>query len=417
MKHPTTRLRFAAEFNPSPPSSVRGSTSEFPLYPMEAIHEFGAPSEPALRPVDDLLSGYSYVEPTDVAYAKVTPCFENGKGLVGSELKGPAFATTELTVLRPRPGVSRDYLAWLLQSDTFRAPAISSMTGAGGLRRVAEPFVRDLEVPLPGLERQHAIVDYLDHEAAEIDSLVEELATFHDIVTERTESTQSTLLQRLSSENGSRRLKFLADVTVGIVVRPADLYVESDGVPALRGVNIQPDTLVLDDLVQISHSGHLENSKSRLRAGDIVVVRTGKAGTAAMVPAGLDNSNAIDLLIIRPGAALDGGFLTSFLNSQETREVISVQSVGAIQGHYNVQTLSELAIVCPPIDEQRRVRSELLAIRESSDRVLSDLTRAIALAKERRAALITAAVSGQIDVTAKHRPAAEQLEDDIKELS
>lgn len=136
-----------------------------------------------------------------------------------------------------------------------------------------------------------------------------------------------------------------------------------------------------------------------------------------MVPAGLDNSNAIDLLIIRPGAALDGGFLTSFLNSQETREVISVQSVGAIQGHYNVQTLSELAIVCPPIDEQRRVRSELLAIRESSDRVLSDLTRAIALAKERRAALITAAVSGQIDVTAKHRPAAEQLEDDIKELS
>ena len=46
-----------------------------------------------------------------------------------------------------------------------------------------------------------------------------------------------------------------------------------------------------------------------------------------------------------------------------------------------------------------------------------DIDRAIALAKERRAALITAAVTGQIDVTAKRRPAAEQLEDDIKELS
>lgn len=51
------------------------------------------------------------------------------------------------------------------------------------------------------------------------------------------------------------------------------------------------------------------------------------------------------------------------------------------------------------------------------DELSTDLTRAITLATERRAALITAAVTGQIDVTAKHRPAAEQLEDDIKELS
>ncbi|SLM95228.1 Type I restriction-modification system, specificity subunit S [Brachybacterium nesterenkovii] len=53
----------------------------------------------------------------------------------------------------------------------------------------------------------------------------------------------------------------------------------------------------------------------------------------------------------------------------------------------------------------------------TSDDAVADLTRAITLAKERRAALITAAVTGQIDVTATHRPAAEQLADDIKELS
>ena len=168
----TTRLRYLTDFNPTVPARVRSSDSEFPLYSMETIHEFSEPSEPELRPIGDLLNGYSYIEPSDVAYAKVTPCFENRKGLVGSDLAGPSFATTEVTVLRPRAGVDDRYLAWLLQSGVFRGPAIASMTGAGGLRRVSESFMRDLALPAPAIQVQQAIADYLDHETAEIDALI-----------------------------------------------------------------------------------------------------------------------------------------------------------------------------------------------------------------------------------------------------
>lgn len=76
-----------------------------------------------------------------------------------------------------------------------------------------------------------------------------------------------------------------------------------------------------------------------------------------------------------------------------------------------------LQIVAPPVEDQRKIVSDLSAADEHASALIADSTRAITLAKERRAALITAAVTGQIDVTAKHRPAAEQLEDDIKELS
>ena len=76
-----------------------------------------------------------------------------------------------------------------------------------------------------------------------------------------------------------------------------------------------------------------------------------------------------------------------------------------------------LRIVLPPIEEQRSIAATLNERDKITSAILEDATRAITLAKERRAALITAAVTGQIDVTAKRRPAAEQLEHDIKELS
>ncbi|RRR17616.1 hypothetical protein DS079_13595 [Brachybacterium paraconglomeratum] len=71
----------------------------------------------------------------------------------------------------------------------------------------------------------------------------------------------------------------------------------------------------------------------------------------------------------------------------------------------------------PSVERQRSICATLRDEQRLINASVSDLDRAIALAKERRAALITAAVTGQIDVTAKRRPAAEQLEDDIKELS
>lgn len=67
--------------------------------------------------------------------------------------------------------------------------------------------------------------------------------------------------------------------------------------------------------------------------------------------------------------------------------------------------------------EQARLVDLISGVRTNASKSINELDRAITLAKERRAALITAAVTGQIDVTAKRRPAAEQLEDDIKELS
>lgn len=143
---PLVPLRHLVEFNPRP----RSITSEESCYlPMEAISEFGDVDSSRMRPTADLMQGYSFIRDGDVAYAKVTPCFENGKGMYAHDLPGGyAFATTEITVLRPRPGLEPSYLAWVLQSDGFRSPGESHMSGAGGLKRVPEAYTA-ISYPVP----------------------------------------------------------------------------------------------------------------------------------------------------------------------------------------------------------------------------------------------------------------------------
>jgi type I restriction enzyme S subunit len=101
---------------------------------------------------------------------------------------------------------------------------------------------------------------------------------------------------------------------------------------------------------------------------------------------------------------------------RDSIDLIKVGSSASMQ-KISQENFGNIPFPSLPIDRQRKIADEVdRAVREFRT-AARDIDRAITLAKERRAALITAAVTGQIDVTAKHRPAAEQLEDDIKELS
>lgn len=170
----TTRLRYEVALNPTPPLSVRNQPdSELSFLPMDAIGDRGELDLSRTRLIRDVLSGYSYFENGDVSFAKVTPCFENGKGAVFQDLKGDAgFGTTELTVARVRSGLYPSFLYFVFQSHSFRQGGIASMTGAGGLKRVPDGYVRDYQLALPSIEEQQAIVSWLVDELDEIDAAI-----------------------------------------------------------------------------------------------------------------------------------------------------------------------------------------------------------------------------------------------------
>lgn len=150
-------------------------------------------------------------------------------------------------------------------------------------------------------------------------------------------------------------------VTVGHVGKMADEYVE-DGVPFLRSQNVHPFAINRKGMLHISEQFHQRLAKSTLRAGDVVVVRTGYPGTAAVVPNHLDNSNCADLVVITPSGQINPYMLTAIFNSTWGRSAVGGQLVGAAQQHFNIGSAKALRIRLPGRDQQDRIAAILCAL-------------------------------------------------------
>jgi type I restriction enzyme S subunit len=171
------RLRFVADLNPSKSEIAELSRdAEISFLPMEAIGDDGRLNLDRTRLIGDVESGYTYFREGDVTIAKITPCFENGKGAVMRGLVGGiGFGTTELVVTRPREQQSTsEYLHWLFVSTPFRKLGEAAMYGAGGQKRTPDDFVRDFAIAFPDVKEQAVIAVFLDRETAKLDVLTGE---------------------------------------------------------------------------------------------------------------------------------------------------------------------------------------------------------------------------------------------------
>ncbi|TIL56839.1 MAG: restriction endonuclease subunit S [Mesorhizobium sp.] len=184
----TTRLRFAVRLNPSKSELEElNENTTVSFLPMDAIGEDGTLALNSTRRLADVLSGYTYFREGDVAVAKITPCFENGKGALMRGLEGGiGFGTTELIVARPLPGLSTsEFLFWLFSSTMFRRLGEGSMYGAGGQKRVPDEFVRNFPIALPPFVEQAAIAEFLHRETARFDLLLREAEAAVSLLQER----------------------------------------------------------------------------------------------------------------------------------------------------------------------------------------------------------------------------------------
>lgn len=172
-----------------------------------------------------------------------------------------------------------------------------------------------------------------------------------------------------------------SEVTVGFVGSMASEYC-AVGVPFIRSLNVKPFRIEKADIKYVSPQFHAKISKSRLRAGDVVIVRTGVPGTTAVVPDWMDGGNCSDLVIARPSDRLDSGFLSYFMNAV-AHHVGRMYAVGAVQQHFNVGSAKTLKIPLPPLPEQRAIAAVLGALDDKIEvnrkmaRVLEAIARAV----------------------------------------
>ncbi len=163
----------------------------------------------------------------------------------------------------------------------------------------------------------------------------------------------------------ARLLGDLAELTVGHVGPMASEYVQ-EGIPFLRSLNIRPFRIDLADVKYITPEFHSRLRKSALAPGDVVVVRTGAPGTAAVIPDSLPSSNCSDLVVIRPGKDLDSRYLAALINGISRGFVFS-RTVGAVQQHFNVGSAREIPVPDSSLEEQRRIAGVLGAFDDLID--------------------------------------------------
>lgn len=421
------RMRYAATLNPPVRRDLLDDPDqEVSFLPMEAIGEDGSLNLEQNRPVADVRNGYSYFEDGDVAFAKVTPCFENGKGALMRGLQCAAgFGTTELTVLRPNPAVAdARYINYIVQCSSFRASGAGAMTGAGGLKRVPDEFTRNFPVSLPELGEQRVIASNLDRETARIDALIEKKTRFIELLREKRQALITHAVTKGLDPNVKVKdsgvewlgevpehwevkrlrhaLRVLTDYTSNGSFASLAENVEylSEGYSRLVRLTDLRENLENDGLY-VDQSAHEFLRNSELFGGEVLLANVGAyAGLVCLMPSiGGKATLGPNMMLLRFREQLiSNDFAFTALGSLYAQEQLRILAVSAAQPKLNKDDVRSCVLAVPPLDEQREILAFVSFEAGRIDRLLQTTERSIGLLKERRSALTTAAVTGQIDL-------------------
>lgn len=181
------------EINPRTDIPADASTSmKVSFIPMSDVTEYGDWIGNRERALGSVRNGFTAFADGDVLVAKITPCFENGKGAhVIGLTNGIGFGSTEFHVLRARDGVSQRFIHHVAQSTNLRRTAEAFMSGSAGQRRVPSDFFEHYLVPDISFEEQDVlgkILDTLDTTIHQTEAIIEKLklvkqGLLHDLLT------------------------------------------------------------------------------------------------------------------------------------------------------------------------------------------------------------------------------------------
>lgn len=281
--------------------------------------------------------------------------------------------------------------ALISQTDSLKAAG----SGSTFLELSTDALARH-PVPLCEPGQQQRVADFLDDRVARIDRIIaarrEQLALHAQA---RKAALDDLIRDAGPVQRVSRTLELAA---VGVVVNPSS-YFQAEGVPFVHGFNVRDGFLDLANLKRMSAEDSATLSRSMLKRGDVLVVRAGYPGRAAVVPIDLAGGNCASVLLLRPGPALAPEWLAAFFNSPYGRSQVEQAQYGAAQGVINLHDVLAFSVPLPDRPVQAQGLSRLAEFEQELCSGSEVTRRQLDLLTEYKQSLITAAVTGELDVT------------------
>ena len=291
----------------------------------------------------------------------------------------------------------------------------STTTGLGNLNGSILGAIR---MPMAPLAEQRTIAAFLDRETAKIDGLLASKERLIELLQEKRAALITRAVTRGLDPNVPmkdfgvewlgeipahwevRRIAMAVNkITNGYVGPTRDILVD-DGVPYLQSLHIKNGQIDFDRKHYfVTKYWSNQHRKSILRTGDVLVVQTGDIGQNCVVPGAFEGVNCHALIILRLKPHLgEGAFLSLLLQSSYGQNALKWSQTGALHPHLECGHVREISLVLPPPEEQRLIMREVEVQLQALDSLLAKVRQAINHLKEFRTALISAAVTGKIDV-------------------
>jgi type I restriction enzyme S subunit len=337
-----------------------------------------------------------------------------GVGKVFHYFDGKFCAHQRVYIFRQFEGVQGKFFFHYLKELFLRV--VLEGTAKSTVDSLRRPMIADFLMTVPYIEEQSKITKFLDQETAKIDNLIAEQQQLIKLLKEKRQAVISHAVTKglnpdvpmkdsgiewlgeVPEHWDNKRLKHIGDSFIGLIYDPNDVVDDNsgDGILVLRSSNVQDGLIVFDDNVFVNK---VIPDRLKTRIGDILICS--RNGSRALI-----GKNAI--IDENSQNQTFGAFMTVFrcCMNDYVFWIFNSQLFKAQSGSFLTSTINQLTvgnlmnfeILIPTLYERQLIISFLQQETTTIDTLIAESTNLISLSKERRSALISAAVTGKIDV-------------------
>lgn len=355
-----------------------------------------------------------------------------GRACVVPDLGGKVVTSVDNVIFRPDSKFYRKFIVYLFSSEEYFKHTSNLARGAT-MQRISRGLLGNIRVVTPSREEQTQIARFLDHETAKIDALIREQERLIELLQEKRQAVISHAVTKgldpdVPIKNSG--VEWLGEVPAHWKVMPvkflvsfvtsgsrgwADFYSDS-GELFFRITNLTRDSIrpKLESIQYVTPPDGSEGSRAKINVGDILVSITADLGSVCAADKSIEGGYVSQhVALARPIATLcNSNWLAYFILGNAAKEQLLGSGYGGTKVQLSLEDIRELVVAVPPTDEQISIAQMLDKRLQEMEALISEAKAAMALLSERRSALISAAVTGKIDVRNWQPPVDESAFDE-----
>ncbi|MEI6705888.1 MAG: restriction endonuclease subunit S [Methylococcales bacterium] len=279
--------------------------------------------------------------------------------------------------------------------------------------------IANIQIPLPPTtQEQTAIANFLDRETSHIDELSKEKQRFIELLKEKRQALISHAVTKglnptVKMKNSGiawlgeipehwikTPIKYVLKGIIDTEHKTVTFFDEGEYL-VVRTTNIKNGKLLIDGAKYTDYTGYIEWTKrGKPQSGDIMFTREAPAGEACLVPEDINLCMGQRTVLMKVNhKLLESNYGLFSIYGGLAAEFIQALSQGTTVIHFNMSDINNIPILLPPIEEQNQIANYLNQQTQKIDALITETQNSINLLKEHRAALISAAVTGKIDIS------------------